>query len=931
MKFSAYAAIAALVLSAGTAAAADLGASYWGSQPTAAVSPTVAAAADRFVANNEGARLYWTGGQVTSIYGQAFSTGLSVQASVDSFLERSVGVLGVPREQLTPGSLAADGAAVRPIMPDLETGAMKFTVVSYVQTVSGIPVHGADVKMLVRNEAGNPLVLVRNNLRELGGFAVDIQAAENPNLAAAFADAGDRIPGITDWGDPEVVIWAGTAEQPANPVVALRFTVTAGEPHDPGYARWMFLADAKTGRIVHGENQIHHVDVTGSVKAEATPGKKADICENETVQPMKYARVAIGATVAYTDANGNFVIPNAGTAAVTVNAGMRGRWFRVYNPSADAPGLSASVTPPGPVNFEFNDGNASAQRRAEANSYIHANTVRDFLLTYAPSFPTIPNQSEFRVNTGVTGTCNAFYDGVSINFYNAGGGCANTAFGDVVWHEYGHHIVNVAGSGQGAYGEGYGDLMGVLISDEPVLGYGFQNNCSAGIRSATNVRLYPCSSPIHDCGQMLSGAFWATRNELVSTGVSNYKDLLAQWACNSVLVHSGTEITPQVTIDVLTLDDNNGNINDGTPHYNQIATGFGSRNLDAPPLQLLTFSYPSGRPSAINPNGNVEFSVQVSGLSGTPQQNTGVLMVDAENDGSYVAYPMAQTSPNVYNAEFPATVCGNVVRYYVTAKTTTNITAADPTNAPAGYYAAISAGSVTSAFTDNFQTNKGWVATVSGATSGQWQRGVPNGGGGRGDPPTDFDGSGACYLTQNGAGDTDVDGGSVILTSPTMNATGGVEAILSYARWYDNTGSGTGADPNNDLFVVEVSNNNGTTWVNLETVGPVVESSGGWYSKTFKLSSKLSLTSQMKVRFTASDLNSGSVVEAGVDAVSLQVVTDCGSCPADFDGSGFVDIEDYDAFVVAFEAGDDTADFDGSGFVDVEDFTAFVLAFEAGC
>lgn len=53
--------------------------------------------------------------------------------------------------------------------------------------------------------------------------------------------------------------------------------------------------------------------------------------------------------------------------------------------------------------------------------------------------------------------------------------------------------------------------------------------------------------------------------------------------------------------------------------------------------------------------------------------------------------------------------------------------------------------------------------------------------------------------------------------------------------------------------------------------------------------------------------------------------------PADFDHSGFVDIEDYTAFVAAFEAGDDTADFDGSGFVDIEDFTAFVAAFEAGC
>ncbi|MBX7106720.1 MAG: S8 family serine peptidase [Gemmataceae bacterium] len=54
-------------------------------------------------------------------------------------------------------------------------------------------------------------------------------------------------------------------------------------------------------------------------------------------------------------------------------------------------------------------------------------------------------------------------------------------------------------------------------------------------------------------------------------------------------------------------------------------------------------------------------------------------------------------------------------------------------------------------------------------------------------------------------------------------------------------------------------------------------------------------------------------------------------CPADFDGSGFLDIDDFDAFVAAFEAGDESADFDGSGFVDIEDYDAFVAAFEAGC
>ncbi|GMV27162.1 MAG: hypothetical protein AMXMBFR58_31930 [Phycisphaerae bacterium] len=73
------------------------------------------------------------------------------------------------------------------------------------------------------------------------------------------------------------------------------------------------------------------------------------------------------------------------------------------------------------------------------------------------------------------------------------------------------------------------------------------------------------------------------------------------------------------------------------------------------------------------------------------------------------------------------------------------------------------------------------------------------------------------------------------------------------------------------------------------------------------------------------------------------VTNDCGStltqaawltvppCPQDFDYSGFVDTDDFDKFVQAFEAGTHHADFDESGFVDTDDFDAFVRAFEIGC
>jgi hypothetical protein len=55
------------------------------------------------------------------------------------------------------------------------------------------------------------------------------------------------------------------------------------------------------------------------------------------------------------------------------------------------------------------------------------------------------------------------------------------------------------------------------------------------------------------------------------------------------------------------------------------------------------------------------------------------------------------------------------------------------------------------------------------------------------------------------------------------------------------------------------------------------------------------------------------------------------SCPADFDGNGFVNGTDYDLYVAAFELGDISADFDGDGFVNGADFDLFIIAYEAGC
>ncbi|MCC6229201.1 MAG: hypothetical protein IT432_08255 [Phycisphaerales bacterium] len=66
-------------------------------------------------------------------------------------------------------------------------------------------------------------------------------------------------------------------------------------------------------------------------------------------------------------------------------------------------------------------------------------------------------------------------------------------------------------------------------------------------------------------------------------------------------------------------------------------------------------------------------------------------------------------------------------------------------------------------------------------------------------------------------------------------------------------------------------------------------------------------------------------------AVTNQIETPPNTCPADFNGDGFVNALDYDAFAELFEAGDPGADMNADGFVNALDYDAFAEHFEAGC
>jgi hypothetical protein len=302
----------------------------------------------------------------------------------------------------------------------------------------------------------------------------------------------------------------------------------------------------------------------------------------------------------------------------------------------------------------------------------------------------------------------------------------------------------------------------------------------------------------------------------------------------------------------------------------------------------LAIALPNGAPTLLVPGEPTSFPVTIT--PGSQTVTSAAVYYRPETSGSFTSIALVSNGGNNYTANLPAFNCGQSPQYYIRANGSGGAVMTSPANAPTSLHSA-TVGEDTVVFNDTFEANLGWtVQNDAGLTSGAWTRVDPNGTAAQ--PEDDHTAAGTlCYVTGQGTaggglGDADIDGGATRLISPVFDASGASEVIISYWRWYNNTaGAGAGAD----TMVIDLSSNNGSAYTTIETIGPTTQNTGGWLFSEVRLSNfpAIARTNQMRLRFTASDLGTGSLVEAAVDDVQIFVRTcESGCGTSDFNGDG---------------------------------------------
>ncbi|MGC6492873.1 MAG: hypothetical protein ACON5B_08525 [Myxococcota bacterium] len=430
-------------------------------------------------------------------------------------------------------------------------------------------------------------------------------------------------------------------------------------------------------------------------------------------------------------------------------------------------------------------------RAAPLSSYVFQMQVKEWGEAVAPSNTWVRNRTDSNVN--INQNCNAYFDGSSVNFYRAGGGCNNTGrLADVNYHEWGHGLHTYAApfdAYDGSLGEGAADVVSFLITDDHRLAPNFFVG-GGTLRDAKNNRSYPenfssNANFIHSNGMIFSGAMWDLRENLrASLGEPAATDITSQLLVGAL--KGGPDI-PSSFADVMMADDDDGDLSNGTPHICDIVDAFAQHGLGpgagnnvvaehTPPV--LVPDVPTTLQARIDNPAPDCLDLDVQG---------GELSWRRIGETDWRRVPLDVVDSESVEAELPALPLGSMVEYYLELEQPSGQAIQSPSGGRIKPYT-LHVGETLDVWCTDFEVNRAGFrgSLVSGTDSdgaNDWQWGEPLGEGG--DP--EFAASG-FQVWGNDLGAQGFNGEYQNekhnrLTSPEFGLGHYQDVFLSYQRW----------------------------------------------------------------------------------------------------------------------------------------------------
>jgi len=728
----------------------------------------------RFLAVEGGAwRVRWDADTAVPRY--LFGTGISAPGSVASADIAELFALQALERHLpllSPGAAADDFVLVA---NDLDAGMRTVALLQYHQ---GARVLGGQVSFRFKNDRlfviasrAWPNVGVRMPAERVGANQARSTAArwidDDFDTAAAAGDPGvlSILPILRSSGAIEYRAVAAVRVDSQRPVGA-----------------WQVYLDAHTGARVARQQLLRFA--AGRILYNAPEryplSTRADY-------PASGVGLTIADTTVETDDAGEFSWAGSAPASVTLRA--QGPLVRVLSDAGADITETVTVDPDG--SFAWNHGDTEYSD-AQIASYTHSQIVKAWARNVTGGMDYLDQQLQVTVN--IADTCNAYSDGTTINFFRSGGGCGNTArIADIVYHEFGHSfhyhaIIQGAGAWDGALSEGSSDYTAATIVNDPAMGRGFFNNDEPlrHIDEAEEATWPEDIGEVHTTGIIIGGTLWDLRKNLIAMEGEAEGVALSDW-----LFYQGLRRAPDIPgmyVEVLAADDDDGNLDNGTPHSCAINEAFARHGLGDPdaPLapalqrpertgwQVLARSLSAAGCPESDPVASATLTWQ---LRATPSVGGSVAMVEGAEG---------------YGADIPEQGFGEVVQYLVHAELASGSVLEYPSNPAAPMYEFF-VGEVSSIYCTDFEGASAPDGWVHGLESGEvtdgaddWQWGAPQGVPDSGDPRAAFSGANVYGNDLGGAdfnGTYQSDKVNYLETPPVAIGADYDVVRLQYRRW----------------------------------------------------------------------------------------------------------------------------------------------------